>query len=165
MDGKSVTPDLRRGTAADYDALGVLMHAAVHGSDSPYSAAQRQAWVAAPRSGPDWDTRLAGQTIILAEAAGQIAGFMTLAPPDYVDFAYIHPDWQGRGLFRQLYHALEEHALETGMRSLHVHASLQAQPAFAAMGFAVTAEETVTIGTQSLDRFSMEKHLPVAPAG
>ncbi|OLF81417.1 hypothetical protein AWH62_01735 [Maricaulis sp. W15] len=161
----AMKPVLRRGNAADHDALGLLMHAAVHGPGSPYRAAQRQAWIAAPRSGPDWDARLSGQTIILAEQDDHPVGFMTLAPPDCVDFAFIHPDWQGCGLFRRLYQALEDHARETGIPALRVHASLQARPAFAAMGFAVTAQETVTIGDQSLARFAMEKSLPPPATG
>ena len=87
---------------------------------------------------------------------------MSLAPPDYVDFAYIRPGFQGSGLFRRLYAAIEEAALETGQTRLTVHASLMAQPAFSAMGFEITQRETVEVRGEQLDRFAMKK--PLSPA-
>jgi putative acetyltransferase len=151
---------LRRGGPADHAALGVVMHDAVRNGPSRYSEAQRRAWVAEPRRGADWDARLAGQIVVLAEAGGEPVGFMTLAPPDYVDFAYIRPAWQGRGLFRRLYTEIERIARETGQTRLTVHASLMARPAFSAVGFAITEPETVEVRGEKLDRFAMEKRLP-----
>jgi len=150
---------LRRAGPADHDVLGTVMYDAVHNGPSRYSEAQRRAWVPEPRRGPDWDARLGGQIIMLAEHEGEIAGFMSLAPPDYVDFAYIRPAWQGSGLFRQLYTEIEGIARQNGQTRLTVHASLMAQPAFSAVGFAITTPETVEVRGEKLDRFAMEKRL------
>lgn len=150
---------LRRAGPADHDGLGAVMYDAVHNGPSRYSEAQRLAWMPQPRSGADWDARLAGQAIVLAEHEGEIAGFMSLAPPDYVDFAYIRPAWQGRGLFRRLYTVIEGIARKNGQTRLTVHASLMAQPAFCAVGFAITTPETVEVRGETLDRFAMEKRL------
>jgi putative acetyltransferase len=150
---------LRRAGPADHDALGTVMYDAVHNGPSRYSEAQRRAWMPEPRRGADWDARLAGQIVVLAEHEGEVAGFMSLAPPDYVDFAYIRPAWQGRGLFRRLYNAIEGIARESGQTRLTVHASLMAQPAFTAVGFDITQPETVEVRGEKLDRFAMEKRL------
>ncbi|MEA1943571.1 MAG: GNAT family N-acetyltransferase [Pseudomonadota bacterium] len=150
---------LRRAGPADHDVLGAVMYDAVHNGPGRYSEAQRRAWMPGPRRGPDWDARLAGQIIMLAEHEGEIAGFMSLAPPDYVDFAYIRPAWQGRGLFRQLYNKIEDMARASGQTRLTVHASLMAQPAFTAVGFAIVTPETVEVRGETLDRFAMEKRL------
>ena len=150
---------LRRAGPADHDVLGAVMYDAVHNGPSRYSEAQRRAWMPEPRRGADWDERLAGQIIVLAEHDGEIAGFMSLEPPDYVDFAYIRPAWQGRGLFRRLYNAIEGIAREDGQTRLTVHASLMAQPAFSAVGFEIVTPETVEIRGETLDRFAMEKRL------
>ena len=93
---------IRRGEAADNIGLGDVMHDAVRNGPSRYTAEQQAAWVPEPRKGADWDTRLASQTVMIAEQAGTLVGFMTLEAPDYVDFAYIRPDWQGKGVFRAL---------------------------------------------------------------
>ncbi|WP_161956884.1 GNAT family N-acetyltransferase [Sphingosinithalassobacter portus] len=148
---------LRRGGPDDHDALGALMFDAVRSGESPYSDAQRAAWVPEPRRGADWDARIGSQYVIMAEdAAGKPAGFMSLAEGGYIDFAYILPPARGTGLFRRLFAAIAEEAVRQGISRLWVHASLMAEPAFAACGFTVTQREQVTIGTETLDRCEME---------
>ncbi len=155
MDGVSI----RLATAADHAALGQVMFDAVGHSASPYTPAQRAAWVPEARSGPEWDARLAAQAVLVATQGDEIVGFMSLAAEGYIDFAYIRPAAQGQGLFRRLYDQIEALARERGEPCLTTHASLMAQPAFAAMGFVTTQPETVEVRGQSLDRFAMEKWL------
>lgn len=150
---------MRPGNERDHDALGELMFDAVRNGPSPYSEAQRAAWVPAPRSGEAWSERLSAQTLILDEAGGEIRGFMTLRDDGYVDFAYIRPDCRGEGLFRKLFEAIRRIAITRGDNRLWVHASLMAQPAFSAMGFEIIRRETVEIGGETLDRFEMEMPL------
>jgi len=152
---ESVT--IRLADASDYEALGQLVYDAVHHAPSRYSEAERQAWVPQPRSGPDWDKRLSAQAIYVAEQGGKLLGFMTIEPGGYIDFAYIRDEAQGSGLFRRLYSIVETTAKEWGESALWVHASLMAQPAFTAMGFAVDYHETVEIGDQTLSRARMTK--------
>lgn len=137
------------------------MFDAVHNGRSLYSAAQREAWIPKPRIGTDWDARLEGQVIVLQEEGGHITGFMSLASQGYVDFAYIRPSAQGSGLFRRLYAHIEGVAISRGERRLWVHASLVAQPAFAAVGFTIVRKECVALSGQVFDRFEMEKVLAV----
>ena len=73
---------LRRATEADFDALGEVMFAAVREGESPYTEAQRQAWVPEPRRGAAWRTRLLSQEIIVAETDGRLLGLMSLAKRD-----------------------------------------------------------------------------------
>lgn len=145
--------------AADYNALGQVMFDAVRHSASPYTKAQREAWVPEPRTGPEWEARLAAQTVLVATQGDEIVGFMSLAVEGYIDLAFIRPAAQGQGLFRRLYDQIEALARERGEPRLWTHASLMAQPAFAAMGFLVNKPETVEVRGQFLDRFAMEKSL------
>jgi putative acetyltransferase len=103
--------------------------------------------------------RLAPQHVVLAEEAGRFLGFMTLESGGYLDLAYILPGARGRGLFRALCDAIETEARARGALRLATHASLMAEPAFRAMGFAVMHRETVDLGGQSLARARMEKEL------
>ncbi len=154
---------------ADYTRLGQLMFDAVHALPSPYSEDERIAWMPEPRSGPVWNGRLAKQNVLLAETDGNEAlGFVSLeqlakAGHAYVDFAYIAGPVRGSGLFRALYEQIEDEARAQGKHKLETHASLMAQPAFAAMGFAVLHEEQVEMasphGPQKLRRFAMCKSL------
>lgn len=155
----SDTIQLRPATATDYDTLGEVMYDAVHHGPSEYSDAQSQAWMPAPRQGPDWHARLAKQHVILAVQDHEILGFMSIEPGGYVDFAYIRPRAQGIGLFRRLFAAITAQAEATGETQLSTHASLMAQPAFAAMGFEIGFHETVEVNGQSLPRAKMTKTL------
>jgi putative acetyltransferase len=143
----------------DFDVLGEVMFDAVRTGESPYGEAQRAAWVPAPRSGAEWNARLAGQDVILGDAGTRILGFMSLADGGYIDFAFIRPSARRTGLFRTLFDSIAERARSRAVERLWVHASLMAEPAFAAMGFRVTCRETVRMGGECLDRCEMEKML------
>lgn len=153
------THRIRMATAEDYDALGDVMFDAIHNGPSKYTEAQSRAWAPAPRQGPAWAARLAKQRIYVAEHQNKLLGFMSIERGGYVDFAYIRPSAQGSGLFRQLFQSVEDWAIAGGETNLSTHASLMAQPAFAAMGFVVDHHETVEVDGQSLARARMTKTL------
>lgn len=155
----TIEMNIRVATADDYDAIADVMFDAVRNGRSKYTEEQRRAWVPQPRRGSEWNDRLKLQTILLAILSGKIVGFMSLAANGYIDFAYVRPAFQGTGIFRQLFESIEILAKAKDETCLRVHASLMAEPAFTAMGFAVTNKETVEIGGQFLERFEMEKQL------
>ena len=136
------------------------MYDAVRNGRSRYDERQRAAWTPAPRAGPAWNDRLAGQDIALAEANDRIVGFMSLAAHGYVDFAYIRPAAQGSGVFRALFAQIADRARLQGETRLWVHASLTAEPAFTALGFGIIRPERVAIDGVEFDRYEMEMRLP-----
>jgi putative acetyltransferase len=144
-------------THANHDDLGDIVFDAVRNGPSKYTQAQRAAWVPVRRGGEEWDARLAGQVIAIARDSDRAVGFMSLAPEGYIDFAFIRPDAQGTGLFRRLFDMIEDKARAIGEPRLWTHASLMAQPAFAAVGFTVIEHQVVQIGDQHFDRAMMEK--------
>lgn len=150
---------IRPATANDYDTLGEVMFDAIHNGPSKYTGAQSRAWAPEPRKGADWNARLSGQHVLLAEKDCDVLGFMSIERGGYVDFAYIRPSAQGTGLFRELFDAVQARAIAQGETELSTHASLMAQPAFAAMGFSVDHHETVEVDGQSLARARMIKPL------
>lgn len=132
------------------------MFRAIHDRHSDYAKAQRMAWCAAPPKGKGWAVKLATQDVRVAEALGAPVGFMT-REQTYVDLAFVLPEWQGRGVFSNLYDRIEADARAAGVPRLWVHASLMAQPAFAAKGFRVVRYESVERNGETLDRAEMEK--------
>jgi len=149
---------IRQAHSCDYAELAEVMFEAVRDGAPHYTEEQRNAWVPQPRSGPDWNDRLASQAIFLAESEDSILGFMSLAD-DYVDFAYIRPAARGVGIFRLLYNEIEAVANQNKVKKLRTHSSLTARPAFTAVGFCTETRETVQINSVSLDRFEMSKLL------
>ncbi|WP_299046876.1 GNAT family N-acetyltransferase [uncultured Tateyamaria sp.] len=140
------------------DALGRIMFRAIHDGASAYTVAQKQAWCAVPPGGAEWAARLAPMQVRVAEAQGAPVGFLA-RDGAYVDFTFVLPEWQGRGVFSMLYDRTEADARVVGLYRLWVHASCMAQPAFAAKGFRVVRHETVARHGQMLARAEMEKVL------
>lgn len=134
------------------DALGQVMFDAVQAADA-YTIAQRRAWCPQPPSGADWAGRLANVRVWVADR-GRPVGFVTLADAGYIDLAFVASAAQGQGVFGHLMDAVEAAA---GPVRLWTHASLSAQPAFAARGFHVIRHETIARGGEMLDRAEMEK--------
>jgi putative acetyltransferase len=153
------THTLNWATPADYDALGDIVFDAVRNGPSKYTQSQRAAWVPVRRGGEEWVERLKGQVIAIAREETRAVGFMSLAPEGYIDFAFIRPDAQGTGLFRRLFAMIEDKARSQNELRLWTHASLMAEPAFAAVGFTVIEYQVVPIGDQHLNRAMMEKRL------
>ena len=147
-------------TATDYADLADVIFDAVRNGPSKYTEAQRTAWVPERRGGEEWEARLAGQSIATALDNGRMAGLVSLAPGGYIDFAFIRPEAQGTGLFRRLFSEIEVLSHSQGEPRLWTHASLMAEPAFAAVGFAVVERQIVQIGNEHLKRAVMEKTRP-----
>ncbi|HRI61796.1 MAG TPA: GNAT family N-acetyltransferase [Saprospiraceae bacterium] len=92
--------------------------------------------------------------------AGNLTGYLCLTPLD--DHAMkmrqvaVAPDWQGRGVGRQLVTASEELAKRLGFRRMTMHARDTAVPFYLRLGYATVGDrfEEVTI-----PHFKMEKKL------
>ena len=150
---------IRRADTVDYNTLGQIMFEAVRVGASDYSEAQKSAWVPLPRCGEEWHRRLDKQFILVYVQNETINAFMSLTAEGYIDFAYVRPKMQRQGVFRRLYNEVESRAINAGQKSVWVHASLMAQPAFSAMGFSIVKEEYIAIDDQRLRRFEMKKNL------
>ncbi len=146
-------------TPSDHAALADVIFDAVRLGPSKYTEAQRVAWIPERRSGPEWEARLSAKHIAIGCDASRIVGLMSIEAGGYIDFAFIRPEAQGTGLFRALFDMVEAHARAAREPRLWVHASLMAEPAFVAVGFAVTERQVVQIGGQDFKRALMEKTL------
>ncbi len=146
-------------TPTDHADLADVIFDAVRNGPSKYTQAQRAAWVPERRHGEEWAIRLEGQVIAIAREGNRAVGLMSLAAQGYIDFAFIRPEAQGSGLFRRLFDMIEGKALTQNEPRLWTHASLMAQPAFAAVGFSVVEHQIVQIGAEHFKRAMMAKLL------
>ena len=153
------THPLTWATPTDHAELADVMFDAVRNGPSKYTPAQRAAWVPERRAGAEWESRLAAKDIAIGRDGDRIVGFMSIEGGGYIDFAFIRPDAQGSGLFRRLFELVEARARAANDARLWVHASLMAQPAFAAVGCSVVEHQIVQIGDQIFQRAMMEKPL------
>ncbi|MEM1074253.1 MAG: GNAT family N-acetyltransferase [Pseudomonadota bacterium] len=149
----------RSGGKADAADLAGVFFRAVRNGPSPYSEAQRAAWVPSRPEATAFERRIAPLDIFVLESQGEVSGFMATDKRGYIDLVFILSEARGRGGFRLLYEATELKSRSNGLKRLWTHASLPAQPAFRAMGFSVIQHETVERAGQLLRRAVMEKSL------
>ena len=101
---------------------------------------------------------------MLVDAAGQALGVCRLhlhSPAEaQVRFMAIHPDYQGRGLGRQLLAHLEEQARRQGASRLSLQARENAIPFYASCGYRLGEKTHLLYG--QIQHYRMEKELPAA---
>jgi len=149
----------RDGDIKDAAVLADVFFRSIREGSSPYTEAQRAAWLPARLSQAQFARRIGGMYVVVAEDRRRVVGFMGMMPDGCIDLAFILPEARGRGAFRHLYELIEFEAQAQALPVLRTHASLMAQPAFRAVGFSVIQQETVERGGQHLRRALMEKKL------
>lgn len=143
----------------DRAQLPELFRASIRGlAYRDYDPEQLHGWA----SEADADTFAAGLdqgVTVVALEFGRPVGFAQLAPLDYLNMLYVHPDSAGEGMATLLFQYLEDEARIAGVRSIRTHASHTARRFLAATGFRELETETVRRGGSELERLRMEKQL------
>lgn len=123
-----------------------------------YSPEQQTAWAAGAQNTGRWQKKLETQYFLVARAEETIVGFASLED-NYIDFLFVHKDFQGRGIAKQLFEALLQKAIETNVEILTSNVSLTARPFFEKMGFVVIQKQDNPTRGVNLTNFRMEKNL------
>jgi putative acetyltransferase len=122
-----------------------------------YRAAQIDAWASGGTE--DGAADMIDRTVaFVAESDGRVVGFSNLDRDD-VDQMYVDPDFEGRGVARRLYDAVEAEARARGVTELTVTASLRAVAAFRAFSFAAEQERDRSYNGETFRVFGMTKVL------
>lgn len=151
---------LRRLTPTDGPQAGeVFFDAVQRGTTEFYTQEQRSAWAGTTLNRQAWQTRLSGCDGFAAIHTDQLVGFMTIDKTGYIDLAFVRADYLGQGIGTRLFHAVETTAQATKIDQLSTHASLKAQPFFAARGFATQQQQEVIVNNVAMTNFVMIKNI------
>ncbi|MBW4691849.1 MAG: GNAT family N-acetyltransferase [Lyngbya sp. HA4199-MV5] len=124
-----------------------------------YSSAQVNAWAPDDIHFRAWETICSSHFTYVADDEGAIAGFGELEPNGHIGCFYCHKDYQGCGVGRRIYQAIEAKALALGLNHLMVEASITAKPFFQRMGFSMVQEQEVSCRGKRFINYRMEKWL------
>lgn len=106
-----------------------------------------------------WAERLKEKNPLVALVDGRIVGMAEVDAAGEIDYFYVHPDFQSRGVGKALLAALEGEALRAGCRMVSADVSITAKGFFEANGFRVKeARENVILGHPA-PNFAMSKEL------
>ena len=68
----------------------------------------------------------------------EIVGMAEIEPDGFIDYFYVHPAWQGRGVGKALLAALESEAAQLGVKMIWADVSITANEFFLSRGFRIT---------------------------
>jgi len=128
--------ELRRATIKDLPAMKALFVDSIEKScQEDYEPEQISAWTSSVRNEKRWEDLVREQEVVVIEEDGELLAFSSLKDSYYVDFLYVAPHHQGRGLSRQLLNLWESRARAEGKDSLESDLSKTARPAMEKMGW------------------------------
>lgn len=130
-----------------------------------YTQEQVDAW--APKlSGSELEERVKrfvkslGESITyVADNEGVVIGFANITEDGYLDFMFVHKDYQGQGVASNLLQILQEEAIRLGVKRVWANVSITAKPFFERHGFVTVQPQTVKRRGVSINNFRMEKAL------
>ena len=124
-----------------------------------YNSAQIEAWISGVKNKDRWLEVINTQIVLLAIIENKIAGFGTLKDGNYIDFFYIHKDFQRKGVADKILTELETEAKKHHSKTITSDISITAKPFFEKKGFVAKAEQrNIRLGVELIN-YKMEKHL------
>jgi putative acetyltransferase len=107
--------EIRLFQAQDTEQVAQLFHDTVRTVNrQDYSQAQVAAWAPEDIHFTDWCTKCCQCLTYVADDRGTIAGFGQIQSHGYIACLYVHQDYQGQGVGKQLYLAIEGSCLFPG---------------------------------------------------
>jgi putative acetyltransferase len=138
---------------------------------SVYSAATRESvardyhpdlierWAPRKKDMTEWVDRLALKRPFVAVVEKQIVGMAEIDPDGFIDYFYVHPGWQGRGIGTALLGALESEVAKTGVTMIRADVSVTAKSFFLSRGFTIIETRSNVILGHPAPNFAMQKPL------
>jgi putative acetyltransferase len=124
-----------------------------------YNNDQIKVWVSGIENTERWNNNLSDQYLLVAELKSEIIGFISLKDGFYIDFLYVHKDYQSKGVAKKLYMEIEEKAISEKQLSLMADVSITAKPFFEKIGFKIIQEQHVKLNGIELTNYKMEKSI------
>ncbi len=127
-----------------------------------YGPEQITAWTAGAGNLERWLSAIETQYFLVARTGNSVIGFGSLKDGDYIDFLYVHKDYQGLGIAGTIFEQLEQRAAGLGKQELTADVSRTARPFFEKNGFKVQRENQNLIRGITLINYRMKKVRPPA---
>lgn len=152
--------NIRKATISDLPEMQDLFVQTIQSvCKNDYNAEQIEAWTYGVNNKERWLEVIEKQYVLLAVIENKIAGFATLKDGNYIDFFYIHEDFQRQGIADKLLTELELEAQKQHSKMITSDISITAKPFFEKKGFVAKAEQKNIRLNIELINYKMEKQL------
>jgi len=122
-----------------------------------YSPEQIEVWTSSVKNTQRWTGKLTSQYFLVAELDNKIVGVASLENNSYLDFLYVHKDYQRQGIADRLYFEIEREAIKRKATSIRSDVSKTARPFFEKKGFITTETQTIKILEVEIVNYKMTK--------
>jgi len=152
--------NIRKGVKKDKKTMQELLVDTIHEiCKLDYNQQQRDVWAAGVENKERWDNVFIQQEIWVAELQKVMVGFCTLKDQNYIDFFYVHKDYQRQGVAKILFEELESHAISKKQAHLISDVSITAKSFFENLGFVEVKKQTIIKDGIELTNSKMKKVL------
>lgn len=152
---------IRKATNADLNKLmGVFKSSIISAASEDYSIGEINEWLRTTENRNRWVKLIEEQHVLLAEIEHAVVGFASLKQPNYLDFLYVHGDFQRRGIAQQLLDEVIFIARSLNEHSITSDVSITTKPFFEKNGFKVIRKNRNERGTEVLINYHMSLLLP-----
>jgi putative acetyltransferase len=149
---------IRKGQLADLTEQQKLFVNAIETvCSADYYTSQLKTWASGIEDVKRWKEMLLNQFVLVAQREDEIVDFATLENRNYIDFFYVHKNYQRQGIGRKLYTEIEKEAGRQGQTELAADVSKTARPFFENMHFSVIKEQKIIRQGVELINFKMIK--------
>ncbi len=124
-----------------------------------YNPNQINAWVSGAENTQRWIDVIEKQFVLLAIIENKIVGFGTLKENNYIDFFFIHKDYQRQRIANKIFTELELEAKKNHSKIITSDISVTAKPFFEKKGFVVKMEQKNMVKGVEIINYKMEKEL------
>lgn len=124
-----------------------------------YNPQQIDVWISGINNTDRWIEVIRTQFVLLALIENKIVGYGTLKEANYIDFFYIHKDFQRQGIAAAILTRLEFEAQKRNSKTITSDISITAKPFFEKKGFIAKAEQKNIKEGVELINYKMEKNL------
>ena len=129
----------------------------INGKD--YNEDEIEVWASAGNNAERWKSQIKEQYFIVGEFENKIVGFSSIKPNGYLDYLYVHKDYQGKGIANKLFAEIEYKARLQKNAEIFTFASKTAKSFFEKLGFIHTKDETHSYKGVNFVNSEMKKKL------
>src|SRR5436190_4923763 len=140
--------EIRRYNRGEEPAVWKVYFAATRESNGrDYHADLIERWAPHDQDMRQWAARLVQKNPFVAVVGEEIVGMAEIELDGFIDYFYVHPRWQGRGIGKSLLATLESEAAKLGVSVISADVSITAKAFFLSRGFRITeAKSSVVLG-------------------
>lgn len=124
-----------------------------------YDPEQLEMWISSVENKDRWIDKIKEQYFIVAERDNKMVGYGSLDNGAYLDFMYVHKDFQRQGIAQSLLSELENEARNKGASEITSDVSKTARIFFERNGFRAKKENIVQIKGIEIINYKMTKKL------